>query len=254
MAHKTDISRAVLVIIATGGVIVFNWLAALGYINHTTPDVISYLYPTIVTPAAYAFSIWSLIYLGLIAFSIYQALPKNLERFRGVRTVYIFSCLLNCAWIYSWHHESLLACLGIIVALLAALLFINIKLKNGESYTDYWAASAPFSIYFGWVTAAAIVNFVVVLGSRGVTVSGPGAALLGVICILAAAALGVIVRVKLTNYLNPLAIAWALTAIGVKQSGQTLVVAAAAIGTIACLIAACTFVLNLHSRGFQVNE
>ena len=160
MANKTDISRAVLVIIATAGVIVFNWLAALGYINHTAPDVISYLHPTIITPAGYAFSIWSLIYIGLIAFSIYQALPKNLERFRGIRTVYIFSCLLNCAWIYSWHHEMLLACLGIIIALLATLLFINIKVRNGESYTEYWTVSAPFGIYFGWVTAAAIINFV----------------------------------------------------------------------------------------------
>jgi hypothetical protein len=242
------------VIIATAGVIVFNGLAALGYINNTAPDVVSYLHPTIVTPAGYAFSIWSLIYVGLIAFSIYQALPKNLERFRGTRTVYIFSCLLNCAWIYAWHHEMMLACLGIILALLATLLFINIRVRNGESYTEYWAVSAPLSLYFGWVTAAAIVNFAVAAGSFGLTVSGAGATLFGIICILAAAALGIIVRAKLTNYLYPLAIAWALTAIGVKQSGQTLIVVAAALGTVACLIAACTFVLNLHSRGVRVNE
>jgi hypothetical protein len=254
MANKTDISRAALVVIATAGVIVFNWLAVLGYINNTAPDVISYLYPTIITPAGYAFSIWSLIYLGLIAFSIYQALPKNLERFRGIRTAYIFSCLLNCAWIYSWHHERMLACLVIIIALLATLLFINIKVRNGESYTEYWTVSAPFGIYFGWVTVAAMINFVLVLGSLGVTVTRPGATLLGVICVIVAVALGVIVRIKLTNYLYPLAIAWALTAIGVKQSGQTLIVAAAALGTVACLIAAGSFVVNLPSRGVQVHE
>lgn len=251
MANKTDISRAALVVVATVGMIVFNWLAAFGYINGTTPDVISNKYPTIITPAGYAFSIWSLIYFGLIVFSIYQALPKNLERYRSIRTVYIFSCLLNCAWIYFWHHETILACLIVIIALLATLLFINIKLKNGQSYTEYWAVEAPFGIYFGWVTAAAIINFVVVLGTLGVTVSGPGATLLGVVCILLAAALGIIGRVKLTSYLYPFAIAWALTAIGVKQSGQTLIVTAAAVGMIACLIAACSFVMNLHSRGFQ---
>lgn len=254
MANKTDISRAALVVIATVGMIVFNWLAAFGYINDITPQVVSARYPTIITPAGYAFSIWSLIYFALIVFSIYQALPKNLTKFRVIRTVYIFSCLLNCAWIYFWHREMVLACLVIIIALLATLLFINIRLKIGQSYAEYWAAEAPFGIYFGWVTAAAIVNFVIVLGTRGVTVSGPGATVLGVICILAAAVLGVIGRVKLTNYLYPFSIAWALTAIGVKQSGQTLIVSAAAVGTIACLIAACSFVMNLHSRGFQVNE
>lgn len=247
MANMMDISRAALVIMATAGVIVFNWLAAFGYINGTTPDIISSRYPTILTPAGYAFSIWSLIYVGLIAFSIYQALPKNLEKFRGIRTVYIFSCLLNCAWIYSWHHEMILACLGIIIALLATLLFINIRLKNGGSYAEYWAAEAPFSIYSGWVTAAAIINFTIALGSLGVTVSGPGATVLGVICILVAAGLGIVGRIKLTNYLYPLAIAWTLTAIAVKQSGKTLIVTAAAVGVVACLITACTFVLNLNS-------
>ena len=40
---------------------------------------------------------------------------------------------------------------------------------------------------------------------------------------------------------------WALTAIAVMQSGQTLIVTAAAVGVIACLIASISFVLNLHS-------
>ena len=54
-------------------------------------------------------------------------------------------------------------------------------------------------------------------------------------------------RLKSTNYFYPLAIAWALTAIAVKQSGKTLIVAAAAIGVIACLIAAVSFVMNMPS-------
>jgi hypothetical protein len=57
----------------------------------------------------------------------------------------------------------------------------------------------------------------------------------------------VIIRLKLANYFYPLAIAWALTAIAVKQSGKTLIVAAAAVGVIACLIAALSFVMNMPS-------
>jgi len=59
--------------------------------------------------------------------------------------------------------------------------------------------------------------------------------------------LAVFMRVKLTNYFYPLAVAWALTAIAVKQSGQTLLVSAAAFGVIACLIASLSFVMNLNS-------
>jgi hypothetical protein len=228
-------------------VIVFNWMAADGRINNVTPEIISALYPTPITPAGYTFAIWSLIYLGLIVFSVYQALPKNAERFRGIRTIYIVSSVLNCGWIYFWHHNMILVCLGVIAALLAALLFINIKLKRSDSYAGYWAVSAPFGIYFGWVTAAAIVNSFVALKYLNVQMSSTSETILAVVCILFAGALGVIVRAKLTNYLYPLAVAWALTGIGVKQSGGTLIVAAAAIGTIACLIAACSFVMNLNS-------
>ena len=87
--------RATLVIVATIATIAFNGLAAAGLVNGVTPDVISDKYPTILTPAGYAFSIWSLIYLGMAAFSVYQFLPANLVRFRPVRSLYIFSCLLN---------------------------------------------------------------------------------------------------------------------------------------------------------------
>lgn len=247
MGNATDTSRSVLVVIATLGVIAFNWLAAAGWINNVTPELISAKYPTPITPAGYSFAIWSLIYLGLIVFSIYQALPKNAEKFRSIRTLYIVSCVLNCAWIYFWHHDMILVCLGVIAALLATLLFINIRLKKSGSYAEYWAASAPFSIYFGWVTAAAIVNFMIALSYLKVEMSPTAGTIAGVICIAIAGTLAVIVRLKLTNYLYPLAIAWALTGTGVKQSGHTLIVVAAALGTVAGLIAACSFVMNLNS-------
>jgi hypothetical protein len=68
-----------------------------------------------------------------------------------------------------------------------------------------------------------------------------------VVFILLAAAMAVFVRIKLSNHFYPLAIAWALTAIAVKQSGQTWIVLAAAVGVIACLIASLSFVMNMNS-------
>lgn len=77
-ATGTDRFRAILVLAATIGTIVFNSLAAMGRVGGVTPAEISAKYQTMITPAGYAFSIWSLIYVGLIAFSIYQLLPANL--------------------------------------------------------------------------------------------------------------------------------------------------------------------------------
>ena len=94
-----------LVIAATVGMIIFNWLAATGVLGGIDTGAVSDKYDTHITPAGYAFAIWSLIYLGMIAFSIYQALPSQAARFRGLRRIYIISCVANCAWLYVWSQE-----------------------------------------------------------------------------------------------------------------------------------------------------
>ena len=242
----TDRMRSFLVLAATIGVILFNWLATTGRLGSDTA-LISAKYTTLVTPAAYAFSIWTLIYLGLAAFSIYQLLPANLSRFRAVRSFYIFSCALNCAWLYFWHREQVVICFVIIFALCSTLFVICYQLRGPGSVRDTWIISGPFGLYFGWVTSAMLVNFAIMLKFLNVAVSASAETALAIILVLFAAALAVFMRVKLTNYFYPLAVVWALTAIAVKQSGQTLIVSAAAFGVIACLIASLSFVMNLNS-------
>lgn len=242
-----DKLQPILVLVATLGMIVINYFAATGVLGGIDTGAISDKYQTVITPAGYAFAIWSLIYLGCIAFSIYQILPSQLDRFRSVRRAYILSCVANSAWLYFWSQERIIVCFGIILVLLATVGYINVKLQKTESTGEYWLAKFPFGLYFGWVTAATILNATIALVFLGVRVSDSSAILMGAGLLLVAAALGVIIRLKLTNYFYPLAIAWALTAIAVKQSGKTLIVAAAAIGVIACLIAALSFVMTMPS-------
>ena len=242
----TDRVRSILVLAATIGIILFNWIAATGRLGADT-GAISDKYATLITPAGYAFSIWSLIYLGLVAFSIFQLLPKNVVRLRAFRSPYIFSCALNCGWLYFWHAEQIVVCFGIIVALCMTLVVINHLVREPESMADAWIIKAPFAIYFGWATAATFVNFAVVLEYLRVDLSAPAERVIAVILILLMAAIAVVVRVKLSNYFYPVAVAWALTAIAVKQSGKTAIVVACAAGVIACLIASLSFVMTLRS-------
>jgi translocator protein len=243
----TDRMRAILVIVATFGLIAFNFLATTGRINGVTPEEISAKYPTPITPDGYAFVIWSLIYAGMIAFSIYQLLPSKAIKYRSIRTFYILSCAINCGWVYFWHHDQIAVCFVLIVLLAACLYLINLNLRTTESPSEYWLVKAPFGIYFGWITAAALVNFAVLLVASNVQMSTMAWTIFSVMLILFAALLGVLMRIRLTNYLYPLAIAWALTGIAVKQSGHTPIVVAAAIGVVVCLIATLSFVVNLPS-------
>jgi hypothetical protein len=246
---RSDRFRALLVLAATLGTIIFNWLAASGRVGGVTPAEVSARYPTHVTPSGYAFSIWSLIYVGLIAFSIYQLLPANLVKYRGVRSLYILSCALNCAWIFFWHNDQILICFVIISALLVVLLMIIRTLRVTATSGEYWFAKAPFGLYAGWVTAATLVSFAVSLTFFRIEMSESAGTTFAVVLILGASTLGILVRVGLSNYLYPLSIAWALTAIAIKQSSNTPIVVACAIGVIACLIATLSFVVNLPSRG-----
>jgi len=247
MTNNSDRLKQFLVILATVGVIAFNWLAASGYLGGIDTGAVSGKYPTRITPASYAFAIWSLIYLGLIAFSIYQALPSNATRFRSIRTVYILNCAANCAWLYFWHQEMMLICTAIIFLMLGTLAFINVKLQTTDSLEEFWLAKFPFGLYFGWVTVATILNAAIALVSLNFQTTDSLAVILSAVLILVATVLGVVIRFKLINVFYPLAIAWALTAIAVKQSGQTLIVASAAAGVIVLLIVALSFLINIKS-------
>ena len=247
MPNNSDRLNQFLVIIVTAGVIAFNWLAASGYLGGIDTGAVSDKYPTRITPAGYAFAIWSLIYLGLIAFSIYQALPSNATRFRSVRTVYILNCAANCAWLYFWHQEMMLICTAIIFLMLGTLAFINVKLQITDSLEEFWLAKFPFGLYFGWITVATILNAAIALVSLNFQTSDSLAVILSAVLIFVATVLGVVIRFKFVNVFYPLAIAWALTATAVKQSGQTLIVASAAVGVIILLIAALSFLVNIKS-------
>jgi hypothetical protein len=90
----TDTMRSFLVLAATIGVIIFNWLAATGRLAGTDTAAISAKYQTLVTPAGYAFSIWTLIYVGLVAFSVFQAAAgQRCKVPSGPQSVHIYLCL-----------------------------------------------------------------------------------------------------------------------------------------------------------------
>lgn len=240
--------KQILVIVATFGVIFVNYLAGSGYINQKTPEVISDKYPTLITPSGYAFAIWSLIYFGLIVFSVYQALPKNTARFAKIRTIYIVNCAANCAWLYLWHYEQILGSLAAMLILLGTLVLINVKLLKTKSATEYWLARVPFNVYFGWITVATILNFTVALFYLNVKTSDFAASVLASFLIIAATVLGVIIRFKLVNVAYPLVIAWALTAIAIKQSGQTMIVTCAAFCVIALLVSALSILIQPETQ------
>lgn len=222
------------VIVALIATIAANYLAIALPLGGNTTEELSDLYPVVVTPAGYAFSIWSLIYLGLIAFAIYQVLPAYRDRdvVRAIRGPFVLSSVANIAWIFLWHYEfvtlSLVAMLTILGALLAIYGRIAARLgdlSNLESWTVRW----PFSLYLGWITVATIVNTSVVLYNFGWRGDPLTASAWGVLLIAVATAIGLVLSTRMRDPVYGSVIAWALVGIVVKRGTTDGVGLAAAI-------------------------
>lgn len=238
--------------LATLVMVAVNYLAATAYINGVMPNEISDKYPTVITPAGWAFSIWALIYVGLIGFSILQLLPSRLAEFGRVRVPYIVSCVLNCTWIFFWHHFYVGICAAMIALLLASLLWLNARLETPRSFAATIFSKGVFGLYAGWVTVATLLNLLVFIVSLGVDWSNAVWNVVGILCLVIALGAAVMVRVSLRNFIYPLSVAWAAAAIGANQSGKnTAIVVATALVCIGCLIVAGTVVTDLRDSSSE---
>lgn len=225
------------VVLATVAVIVVNYFSATGLINNRDAGEVSDIYPTGITPAGYAFAIWSLIYIGSIGFTFYQLMPDSGKNvfLAKTRIPYLVLSAANIGWIFSWHYEMIPVTVALMLVLLVCLARINLVFAEVSDKGDIWLAKVPFAIYFGWVTVAAILNVTILFVYMGLEMGGSAETWAGVLLLAAATAIGIILRFRLDSMGYPLTIAWALTAIGVEQSGDTIIVLFTALGMMALI-------------------
>lgn len=170
------LTRQVVTIIALMVTIVVNALASTLPIGGVTTNEISDKYPDAFTPAGYAFSIWSAIYVGLSAYAVYQALPSHRHhgRLAAIAPAFWLSCVANASWIFFWHYDLISASLGAMLVLLASLAVIYRSLRRSASdasAAELWCVHAPFSLYFGWITVATLANLTVWAVQQGLSVA-----------------------------------------------------------------------------------
>jgi len=158
-----DTLRQISVILTIIATIVVNVLANALPINGQNTGAISDRFQVYFVPAGYVFSIWGIIYIGLIAYAIFQALPAQREnpRLRSTGWWVSLGGLANITWIFLWHYEQFPLTLIAMLVLLATLIITYLRLGTGRSTVskaETWAVRVPFSIYLGWITVATIAN------------------------------------------------------------------------------------------------
>lgn len=215
--------RQIITILATLVTITVNGLANALPLNGQSTAAISDRFDVLFVPAGYVFSIWGLIYIGLIAYSVYQALPAQrgnatLER---IAPLYWLASAANSIWIFLWHYEYF----GWTIVAMLALLLSLIVIYRGLRASDHvvragfkWAAQLPFSVYLGWISVATIANAAQLLfflewnrwGLRDVTWT---LIMLGV-----ATLLGLAMLLRESDYAYALVLIWAFIGIALKQA------------------------------------
>jgi hypothetical protein len=208
----------VLAIVAT---IVVNFLSSNLPINGRTPGEIADQFQVYFVPAGYVFSIWGLIYLGLIAYAIYQALPSQRDNPRLIRIGYLvpLSCVANIAWIFLWHYDCYPWSLAAMVALLVSLIATYLRLGIGRirvSALERWTTQVTFSIYLGWITVATIANVTSVLDYVKWDGWGISPEVWTIIMLVAALAIASAVSLTRGDIAYMLVIIWAFVGIAVK--------------------------------------
>jgi len=224
--------RSIVVVAALVGMIVVNGLANSLPLNGQTTGEVSDAFDIRFVPAGYVFSIWGLIYLALIAFTVNLVRPSVGARpwVDRVGLLFAASSVTNAAWLFAWHYERFVLSEVLMLCLLALLITIYLVLdvgRAGRSAGQRWLVEAPMQLYLGWITVATVANTSSTLqhvGWGGWGVSDEiWAALLLAVCVVLAVAIAVTRRDAIFNGV----LAWASAGIAVAQADAPLVRTAA---------------------------
>ncbi len=218
-------------IVAFLSVVVMNVLSNALPINNQTMPVISAKYPSLFTPAGFTFSIWGIIYLALLVFVVYQALPSQRQNqsIAGISRLFQINCIANAVWVVVWHYDLLAASVLVMFAILATLILIYRKLVG-----DSLILRIPFSLYTAWISLATIANISALQISSGWDDIGMSAVHWTLVKLALAGAIGASVILKARDIPFILVVAWAAYGISVMQV-ETPAVAGAALTL--CLLA-----------------
>ena len=225
---RKDTVRQVVNVIAALATIVVNILATALPLNGQDTGEISDRFDIYFVPAGYVFSIWGLIYIGLVAFAIYQALPSQRDNPRLRRVGYLFalSCVANIVWLFLWHYNVFSLTLVAMVTLLLSLIAIYLSLEIGRAgapRAEKWTVHVPFSLYLGWITVATVANATQVLYWAGWGGWGISPQIWAVIMLVVATLVAGAVSLTRGDIAYMLVIIWAFVGIAVKHAGTPTV-------------------------------
>ncbi|MGB3542778.1 tryptophan-rich sensory protein, partial [Rubrivirga sp.] len=191
--------------------------------------------PTAITPAGWAFAVWSVIFVGAVVFAVWQALPaQSGARYDRAGLPLVLANLLNGLWQIPWLTERFGIAAIAIVGILASLVWLYVVLDGlGLEGAERWTMGVPTALWMAWLAVATPLNVTVWLRSAGWTAD---AVLWPILVIVAVSAVGAWLLSRTADLAAAAVLVWAFVAIGVEVEGVLLgTTVAAVVVTLAAL-------------------
>lgn len=178
----------------------------------------------LITPENYAFSVWGIIFLGLISFAFFQA--RNSQRhspqIQRIGFLLVASSLAQILWVIvflmRWFSLSLVAMIAILLPLMEAYRRLQVG-KQRVSPQQQWFVRIPISLYLSWLALATILNVAIALTALGWNGGGISPVLWTGIALVLAAGVAAIAAIAHKDIAYVAVFAWGLVATAVRQWG-----------------------------------
>jgi hypothetical protein len=214
-----------------------NILASVLPLNGQNTGEISDRFKVYFVPAGYVFAIWGIIYIGWIAFAIYQfrAAQKESPRLRNLGYLFALSGIFNAAWLFCWHYNIFGLSVLVMLTLLGLLIASYLKLNVGHTSVttaEKWSVDVPFSVYLGWITVATVANVTDYLYFINWTGFGIAPQIWAVIMLVIASVLALAMMVTRRDSGYVFVLVWSFAGIAQKQADTALVANSAWVATV----------------------
>jgi benzodiazapine receptor len=210
---------------AFAGVLVVNTLASTVGINGMLTGSVSDGIPNLFVPAGLTFSIWGLIYVLLLLFNVRQFTKNAGPAVGRVGWLFVLSSAANIGWLLLWHYKYTVLSLAAMLALLASLIAIYVRLGIGReprpSTAERWFAHVPFSVYLGWITVATIANASAALVTLGWDGFGVAPEVWTIVVMAAAVLITGAALLTRRDASYALVVLWAFAGIALKRSADS---------------------------------
>lgn len=142
-------------------VIYWNYYTSVFGYNGNDVGSMSDKFGNLFTPAGYAFSIWGVIFLGMLILSVYMvktAWTEEKEKYwiPKIGWSFLLANICNGLWVWAWLSEHTGLSVFIMIGILLSLLYALHQVIQLPVHS--WYVRLPIALYAGWISVAIIAN------------------------------------------------------------------------------------------------